>query len=105
MKARLFLARAMSLSLGCQFKAPTSPTGKPKPGATTSAPAASARVVDFADLDANAPVKIAGLARIISDNGLGIISNNSGSIISDNGLGLISNNGVSYRVAATATPE
>jgi hypothetical protein len=32
-------------------------------------------------------------SRILSDNGLGLISNNGSSIISDNGLGLVSNNG------------
>ena len=113
MKARLFLVVALSMSLGCQLKAPNATTGKPKPGAVTPTGASTLRVVDPADREANAAVKLAGLARILSDNGLGIISNNSGSIISNNGSGIISNGAAgyhmgigSYRVAAgAARPE
>ncbi|MFN3430452.1 MAG: hypothetical protein ACK46X_10900, partial [Candidatus Sericytochromatia bacterium] len=105
MKARLFLVVALSMSLGCQLKAPTITTGSPKPGAAPVG-ATTPRVVDAGDLEANAPVRLAGLARILSDNGLGIISNNGGGIVSNNGAGLISNNGGSYRVTAgAAKPE
>lgn len=44
-------------------------------------------------------------SRIITDNGSGLIGNNGGSIITDNGSGLIGNNGGSYRLADVEGPE
>ena len=108
MRHRLFLCLGVSLLLGCQL--PTGKTsvkpGKPRTsaGAPTGVDARSGRlpltearrVVDPADLTAKTKLSVAdlvGKAKLISDKGLGIISNNSGALISDAGGGLISDKG------------
>lgn len=108
-RAHLSIAVAVALVAGCQVVA--GPGGKP-PKATPTKTKASAgptagkterlalaeerRVVDPADLTAKTKLvaaELVGKAKLISDKGLGIISNNSGALISDKGGSLIGNNG------------
>ena len=113
MRARALLVAALALTLGCQGGVPTisgagGSKGKapaparsqaPAPtalGATKAAIAEAKRVIDATDLTSKTklvPVELVGKAKLISDKGLGILSNNAGGLISNNGGGLVSDAG------------
>ncbi|MDB5097676.1 MAG: Serine/threonine protein kinase [Cyanobacteria bacterium RYN_339] len=78
-----------------------SPPSSIAPGATPTPtpPTPSTPVVAAAALSGFLRIP----AKIISDNGGGVISNNGASIISDNGGGVVSNNGAAYHVTAAPT--
>lgn len=102
MRQRILLV-ALALTFGCQGPTSVPDKGKKPVGAkaSTSPKAVGGRLplaevprtVDLTGKAKLAPIDLTGTARLISDKGLGILSNNSGSLISDKGGALIGNNG------------
>jgi DNA-binding beta-propeller fold protein YncE len=103
----LSLAIVLGTGLMAGCLAPTAKTpvkgSKPRTGVAVKADAGGRlplaepkRVIDPADLTAKTKLtaaELVGKAKLISDKGLGVISNNSGSLLSNNGAGLISDKG------------
>ncbi|MDB5100186.1 MAG: hypothetical protein JWM80_4607 [Cyanobacteria bacterium RYN_339] len=122
MRHRLVLSLTLALTTAC---GPVAPVKAPTPRATATPvttavqastspapapPSASATPTALAIPTPTPVIAAAALAgtlripaKIISDNGGGVLSNNGASIISDNGGGIVSNNGGSYRLSAAPT--
>ncbi|MFP5503778.1 MAG: hypothetical protein ACLGIN_14905, partial [Candidatus Sericytochromatia bacterium] len=119
MRAHRFLILAVSLSLGCQTPmAPTSPERQAaarrpvvKAAAPSTAPSAPSQAGPMIAPDPTRQlgaselaraVTLVGKVKLISDKGLGLISNNTGNVVSNNGGAIIGANGGSYRLQAAA---
>ena len=93
MRARMILAVAIALTCGCQALVPTTPADRPvrptsrKPAATPPATPAPDPTRALAASELVQKVTLIGKVKLISDKGLGVVSNNGGGLISDKGLG------------------